>query len=113
MLELWNNNKYESLNVMMMMMMMFQGSSVVKDFESVELGDTAKKQKVPRRTIYFASGETMEEFSTDEEDEEEEEKRRKQTVMSTIDPVCVCERERIISISFLTKIHWLTVSLYF
>lgn len=94
MLELWNNNKYESLNVMMMMMMMFQSSSVVKDFESVELGDTAKKQKVPRRTIYFASGETMEEFSTDEEDEEEEEKRRKQTVMSTIDPVCVCVRER-------------------
>ncbi|XP_017331488.1 protein FAM177A1 [Ictalurus punctatus] len=63
-----------------------KSSSVVKDFESVELGDTAKKQKVPRRTIYFASGETMEEFSTDEEDEEEEEKRRKQTVMSTIDP---------------------------
>ncbi|MCJ8737240.1 hypothetical protein PDJAM_G00021740 [Pangasius djambal] len=62
-----------------------KSSSVVKEFESVELGDAAKKQKVPRRTIYFASGETMEEFSTDEEEEEEEE-RRKQTAMSTIDP---------------------------
>lgn len=28
-----------------------------------------KKVKVPRRTIYFASGETMEEYSTDEEEE--------------------------------------------
>ncbi|CAL9686228.1 unnamed protein product [Knipowitschia caucasica] len=36
-----------------------------------------KKVKVPRRTIYFASGETMEEFSTDEEEEEEEEPARK------------------------------------
>ncbi|XP_060789774.1 protein FAM177A1 [Neoarius graeffei] len=62
-----------------------KSSSVVKDFESVELGDAVKKQKVPRRTIYFASGETMEEYSTDEEDEEEEEERRKQATMSTID----------------------------
>ncbi|CAF91540.1 unnamed protein product, partial [Tetraodon nigroviridis] len=30
------------------------------------------KAKVPRRTIYFASGETMEEYSTDEEEEEED-----------------------------------------
>lgn len=30
-----------------------------------------KKVKVPRRTIYFASGETMEEYSTDEEEEVE------------------------------------------
>lgn len=30
------------------------------------------KVKVPRRTIYFASGETMEEYSTDEEEEEED-----------------------------------------
>ncbi|KAG7328045.1 hypothetical protein KOW79_007989 [Hemibagrus wyckioides] len=63
-----------------------KSSSVVKDFESVELSDSARKQKVPRRTIYFASGETMEEFSTDEEEEEEEEEeQRKQTAMSTID----------------------------
>lgn len=31
-----------------------------------------KKVKVPRRTIYFASGETMEEYSTDEEEEDME-----------------------------------------
>ncbi|XP_029972239.1 protein FAM177A1-like [Salarias fasciatus] len=45
------------------------------DFESVEMGDltgTKGRVKVPRRTIYFASGETMEEYSTDEEEEEEE-----------------------------------------
>nr|XP_046223119.1 protein FAM177A1 [Oncorhynchus gorbuscha] len=49
-----------------------KSSNVVKEFESVELGDIGmKKQKVPRRTIYFASGETMEEYSTDEEEEEE------------------------------------------
>lgn len=30
-----------------------------------------KKVKVPRRTIFFASGETMEEYSTDEEEEVE------------------------------------------
>uniref|UniRef100_A0A3B4BMK1 Uncharacterized protein n=1 Tax=Periophthalmus magnuspinnatus TaxID=409849 RepID=A0A3B4BMK1_9GOBI len=30
-----------------------------------------KKVKIPRRTIYFASGETMEEYSTDEEEEVE------------------------------------------
>lgn len=38
----------------------------------MEIGDSAVRQgrvKVPRRTIYFASGETMEEYSTDEEDE--------------------------------------------
>ncbi|XP_028250671.1 protein FAM177A1 [Parambassis ranga] len=42
------------------------------DFQSVEIGDSAGRQgrvKVPRKTIYFASGETMEEYSTDEEDE--------------------------------------------
>ncbi|KAK1793111.1 hypothetical protein P4O66_011517 [Electrophorus voltai] len=62
-----------------------KSSGVVKDFENVELGDTGKKQKVPRRTIYFASGETMEEYSTDEEDEEEEE-QKKNSAMSTVDP---------------------------
>uniref|UniRef100_V9KAX5 AT rich interactive domain 4A (RBP1-like) n=1 Tax=Callorhinchus milii TaxID=7868 RepID=V9KAX5_CALMI len=39
-----------------------------KSFECVELGDVGtKKQKVPRKIIHFASGETMEEYSTDEE----------------------------------------------
>lgn len=39
------------------------------------MGDSAATQggvKVPRRIVYFASGETMEEYSTDEEEEEEE-----------------------------------------
>lgn len=45
------------------------------DFEMVEMENSARRQprvKVPRRTIYFASGETMEEYSTDEEEEEEQ-----------------------------------------
>nr|XP_006632203.1 PREDICTED: protein FAM177A1 [Lepisosteus oculatus] len=56
---------------------------VGKDFENVELGELGKKtttvqqqqQKVPRRIIHFASGETMEEYSTDEEDEAEPEEK--------------------------------------
>ncbi|XP_037007138.2 protein FAM177A1-like [Artibeus jamaicensis] len=39
-----------------------------RDFENVELGVTRTKKKVPRRVIHFVSGETMEEYSTDEED---------------------------------------------
>ncbi len=58
---------------------------MVKEFESVELGDLGKKKpKIPRRTIYFASGETMEEYSTDEEEEEEPEKAK---TLSTVDMV--------------------------
>ncbi|XP_059208560.1 protein FAM177A1 [Centropristis striata] len=56
------------------------------DFESVEIGDTAGRQgrvKVPRRTIFFASGETMEEYSTDEEEEVEEPVKRD---VVTVDP---------------------------
>lgn len=56
---------------------------MVKDFENVELGDLGKKPaKIPRRTIYFASGETMEEYSTDEE--EEEEPQQKNTSVDTV-----------------------------
>ncbi|XP_029900937.1 protein FAM177A1 [Myripristis murdjan] len=60
----------------------------VTDFETVEMGEPAGGQgrervRVPRRTIYFASGETMEEYSTDEE-EEEEEPVKKDVV--TVDP---------------------------
>ncbi|XP_046870572.1 protein FAM177A1 [Hypomesus transpacificus] len=59
-----------------------------KDFESVELGDLSVGQskvpvKVPRRTIYFASGETMEEYSTDEEEEEEPAKRNHMATTDT------------------------------
>uniref|UniRef100_A0A3P9MEP3 Family with sequence similarity 177 member A1 n=1 Tax=Oryzias latipes TaxID=8090 RepID=A0A3P9MEP3_ORYLA len=40
------------------------------DCESVDImGFTGRQGKVPRRIIHFASGETMEEYSTDEEDE--------------------------------------------
>ncbi|RXN27334.1 protein FAM177A1-like [Labeo rohita] len=61
-----------------------KSSTVVKEFESVELGDLSKKKpKIPRRTIYFASGETMEEYSTDEEEEEEPEKAK---TISKVDP---------------------------
>ncbi|KAM4625783.1 protein FAM177A1 [Polymixia lowei] len=61
----------------------------VTDFESVEMGeqvgeDGSERVKVPRRTIYFASGETMEEYSTDEEEEEEEEPVKKDIM--TVDP---------------------------
>ncbi|XP_065109409.1 protein FAM177A1 [Paramisgurnus dabryanus] len=61
-----------------------KSATVVKDFENVELGDLGKKRtKIPRRTIYFASGETMEEYSTDEE--EEEETSQKSTQLSPVD----------------------------
>lgn len=53
------------------------------DFESVEMGDSAGRPgrvRVPRRTIHFASGETMEEYSTDEEEEEEPLKKEVKTV---------------------------------
>ena len=40
--------------------------------------------RMPRRTIFFASGETMEEYSTDEE-EDEETPMKKDVV--TVDPV--------------------------
>lgn len=53
--------------------MYYQSPGTSTDFENVEMGEPASgKVKVPRRTIYFASGETMEEYSTDEEEEEQE-----------------------------------------
>lgn len=61
-----------------------------KDFESVELGDLEKnlegppKEKAPRRVIHFSSGETMEEYSTDEEDAEEKEPEKKD-LLSPVD----------------------------
>ncbi|XP_022065922.1 protein FAM177A1-like isoform X2 [Acanthochromis polyacanthus] len=62
-----------------------------KDFESVELGELDKreeeqqKEKVPRRIIHFSSGETMEEYSTDEEDGEDKEPERKDLLSSPVD----------------------------
>lgn len=66
-----------------------------KDFESVELGELDKREeqqqreKVPRRIIHFSSGETMEEYSTDEEEGEEKEPERKDLLSSPVDAVRV------------------------
>lgn len=57
----------------------WQGLKGETDLERVEMGDSVGRQgkvKVPRRTIFFASGETMEEYSTDEEEEVEEPVKR-------------------------------------
>uniref|UniRef100_A0A493SUL5 Family with sequence similarity 177 member A1 n=1 Tax=Anas platyrhynchos platyrhynchos TaxID=8840 RepID=A0A493SUL5_ANAPP len=54
-----------------------------RGFENVELGVIGKKKKVPRRVIHFASGETMEEYSTDEEEDEQE----KKDLLPPVDPV--------------------------
>lgn len=53
-----------------------------REFESVELGYVRKKKKIPRRIIHFASGETMEEYSTDEEEELQE----KRDLLPSVDP---------------------------
>nr|XP_036881394.1 protein FAM177A1 isoform X1 [Manis javanica] len=53
-----------------------------RGFENVELGVIGKKKKVPRRVIHFVSGETMEEYSTDEDEVDGLEKK----VLPTIDP---------------------------
>ncbi|XP_076983080.1 protein FAM177A1 [Tamandua tetradactyla] len=54
-----------------------------RGFENVELGVIGKKKKVPRRVIHFVSGETMEEYSTDEDEVDGPEKK---DVLPTIDP---------------------------
>lgn len=51
----------------------------------MELGVIGKKKKVPRRVIHFASGETMEEYSTDEEEDEQE----KKDLLPPVDPVSI------------------------
>ncbi|XP_029852162.1 protein FAM177A1 isoform X2 [Aquila chrysaetos chrysaetos] len=53
-----------------------------RGFENVELGVIGKKKKIPRRVIHFASGETMEEYSTDEEEDEQE----KKDLLPPVDP---------------------------
>ncbi len=70
-----------------------------KDFESVELGELDKREeqereqqqreKAPRRIIHFSSGETMEEYSTDEEEGEDKEPERKDLLSSPGDAVRV------------------------
>nr|XP_046229977.1 protein FAM177A1 isoform X2 [Scatophagus argus] len=62
-----------------------------KDFESVELGEQDRREeqqqreKAPRRIIHFSSGETMEEYSTDEEEAEDKEPERKDLLSSPAD----------------------------
>ncbi|XP_018428744.1 PREDICTED: protein FAM177B-like [Nanorana parkeri] len=51
---------------------MSDGSVIMKE---IDLTDVEKK-RLPRRIIHFASGETMEEYSTEEEEAEEEEDQR-------------------------------------
>ena len=55
-----------------------------RGFENVELGVLGKKKKVPRRVIHFVSGETMEEYSTDEDEVDSLDKK---DVLPTVDPV--------------------------
>ncbi|XP_068432567.1 protein FAM177A1 [Clinocottus analis] len=60
-------------------------------FDSVELGELGRREeqqreKVPRRIIHFSSGETMEEYSTDEEEEGGDgEPERKDLLSSPVD----------------------------
>ncbi|XP_016053936.1 PREDICTED: protein FAM177A1 [Miniopterus natalensis] len=54
-----------------------------RGFENVELEVIGKKKKVPRRVIHFVSGETMEEYSTDEDEVDGLEKK---DVLPTVDP---------------------------
>ncbi|KAL7871361.1 hypothetical protein SRHO_G00063440 [Serrasalmus rhombeus] len=65
-----------------------KGSSKGKDFECVELGELAdkepSKEKTPRRVIHFSSGETMEEYSTEEEDDSEKHPEKKD-LLSSVD----------------------------
>ncbi|XP_072513070.1 protein FAM177A1 [Salminus brasiliensis] len=65
-----------------------KGSSKGKDFECVELEELEdkelSKEKAPRRVIHFSSGETMEEYSTEEEDNSEKHPEKKD-LLSPID----------------------------
>nr|XP_057945364.1 protein FAM177A1-like isoform X2 [Doryrhamphus excisus] len=57
-----------------------------RDNESMKLGDK-QREKTPRRIIHFSSGETMEEYSTDEEDEEGKDPERKDLLSSPVGAV--------------------------
>lgn len=75
--------------VVLLMCSQTRSSNPGKGFESVELGELDKQQreKVPRRIIHFSSGETMEEYSTDEEEEEDREPERKDLLSPQVDAV--------------------------
>uniref|UniRef100_A0A673MQS2 Protein FAM177A1-like n=1 Tax=Sinocyclocheilus rhinocerous TaxID=307959 RepID=A0A673MQS2_9TELE len=61
-----------------------KSSGKEKEYECVELGDLDRKEKTPRRIIHFSSGETMEEYSTDEEEEDKTQNAKKE-LLSSID----------------------------
>lgn len=46
-------------------------------------GEQQQREKVPRRIIHFSSGETMEEYSTDEEEEEEDKVAERKDLLSS------------------------------
>lgn len=80
-----------------------QSPNPPNDFESVELEELDKgvqqKEKAPRRIIHFSSGETMEEYSTDEEEDgEEKEQERKDLLSSPVDAVRVRTSERTVDL---------------
>jgi hypothetical protein len=67
----------------------------VKDFECVELEGVEPseghkepvaepREKPPRRVIHFSSGETMEEYSTDEEEDEETPMKKDVVTVDTV-----------------------------
>ncbi|XP_028295660.1 protein FAM177A1-like isoform X2 [Gouania willdenowi] len=65
---------------------------VIPEFQCVELEEIEqrveeqkRREKVPRRIIHFSSGETMEEYSTDEEEDEEKELERKDLLSTHMD----------------------------
>ncbi|XP_061741949.1 protein FAM177A1-like isoform X2 [Nerophis ophidion] len=61
-----------------------------RDFRMLELGENRRnvqREKTPRRIIHFSSGETMEEYSTDEEEEGGKEAERKDLLSSPVDAV--------------------------
>ncbi|XP_071781019.2 protein FAM177A1-like isoform X1 [Centroberyx gerrardi] len=71
-----------------------QSPNLGKDFESVELGELEKREeqqeqreKAPRRIIHFSSGETMEEYSTDEEEGDDKEPEKKDLLSAPVDAV--------------------------
>lgn len=54
------------------------------DLDGSEGEQQPQREKLPRRIIHFSSGETMEEYSTDEEEEEPE---KKDLLASPVDAV--------------------------
>lgn len=62
----------------------------------MELGDLQQNdesgEKAPRRVIHFSSGETMEEYSTEDEEDHTHTQPDKNNLLSSVDTVCECER---------------------